>query len=148
MPRKLSKTSRKPKKMLPIKPRKKYELLNNQLLTQASIDQFSKTLLRQVDDKIFREKYAKVEPVLKLIGAGLFLAGAIVAPSLPKALIPASAFSPYRTTTLGSIAAREEESSSESTFMIATLGSVISSENLDNVLVFAKTMSRSSTFKL
>ena len=77
-----------PKKLSRIKPRKKYELLNNQLLSQTSIDQLSKTLLKQIDDEIFREKYARVEPVLKLIGAGLLLAGAIVAPSLPKALAP------------------------------------------------------------
>lgn len=79
MPKKLGKST---------KPRKKYELLNNQLLTQASIDQLSKILLKQVDDQKFLQKYAKVEPVLKLIGAGMLLAGAIVAPSLPKALAP------------------------------------------------------------
>lgn len=91
MPKKLRKPTEKfleLRKLPPIKPRKKYELLNHQLLSQTSIDQLSKTLLKQIDDEIFREKYAKVEPVLKLIGAGMLLAGAIIAPSLPKALAP------------------------------------------------------------
>lgn len=91
MPKKLKKLTKKlhnSHKLPSIKPRRKYELLNNQLLSQTSVDQLSKILLKQIEDEKFLQKYARVEPVLKLIGAGMLLAGAIVAPSLPKALAP------------------------------------------------------------
>lgn len=85
----MNKNFDKPHKLPPIKPRKKYETLNYQLLNQTNIDQLSQILLKQINADIFKEKYAGVEPILKMIGAGLLLAGSFVAPNLPKS------FSPY-----------------------------------------------------
>lgn len=56
--------------------------------SQTQIDQISKILLKQINDEIFREKRAKIEPVLKLVGAGLFLAGTAVLPTLPLIIAP------------------------------------------------------------
>lgn len=56
--------------------------------SQNQIDQVSKILLKQINDEIFREKRARIEPVLKLVGAGLLLAGTAVFPTLPLAVAP------------------------------------------------------------
>lgn len=70
-----------------IKPRE-YKSAQVFIPRQDSINQISKILLKQIDNEIFRDKYAKVEPVLKLVGAGLLLAGTVVFPTLPMALKP------------------------------------------------------------
>lgn len=46
------------------------------------------TLARQIDDEDFKKKYAKAATVLKLVGAGAFLAASIAMPNLPRALKP------------------------------------------------------------
>lgn len=66
----------------------KIKQVKTKLPSQANIEQVSRILLKQINDEIFREKRAKVEPVLKLVGAGLLLAGSIVAPKLPQAILP------------------------------------------------------------
>lgn len=67
------------------KPRKQ---IRTQPPSQATIDQISKVLEKQIDREIFRQKYASVGDVLKLVGAGFLLAGSFVAPNLPKVLLP------------------------------------------------------------
>lgn len=51
-------------------------------------ENISKILAKQIDYELFTKKYAKVGDVLKLIGAGIFLASAIAIPNLPLALKP------------------------------------------------------------
>ena len=48
----------------------------------------SKTLLKQINQENFNQKYARVGDVLKLVGAGIFIAGSLVMPNLPLALKP------------------------------------------------------------
>lgn len=55
---------------------------------EAQIDYLTKTLAKQIDQEIFAKKYAPVREVLKLVGAGAFLAASIAAPNLPLALKP------------------------------------------------------------
>jgi DNA-binding PadR family transcriptional regulator len=52
------------------------------------IDFLSKTLVSQIDEEIFKRKAAPIAAVLKIAGAGLFLAASIVVPTLPVALKP------------------------------------------------------------
>ncbi|MBI5465645.1 hypothetical protein HY946_03460 [Candidatus Gottesmanbacteria bacterium] len=68
--------------------RKKHRALETYLPSQSEIDQISKILAKQIDREIFKQKYARVGDVLKIVGAGLLLAGAFVAPNLPRALLP------------------------------------------------------------
>lgn len=68
--------------------RKKYQHLKTYLPASSQIDQISQVLTKQIDKEIFKQKYAKVGDVLKLVGAGLLLAGSVVAPNLPKAFAP------------------------------------------------------------
>ncbi|MFZ5366231.1 MAG: hypothetical protein ACOZBZ_02960 [Patescibacteria group bacterium] len=52
------------------------------------IGQLSQALSRQIEREFFQKKYAPAAAVLKLVGAGAFLAGSIVIPNLPLALAP------------------------------------------------------------
>lgn len=52
------------------------------------IQEISKTLTQQVGSRILEEKYAGTEEVLKMVGAGLFIAASLVAPGLPRVLKP------------------------------------------------------------
>lgn len=52
------------------------------------VDKVSQVLLKQIDREIFNKKYARVADVLKIVGAGFLLAGSIVAPNLPRAILP------------------------------------------------------------
>ncbi|MBI4999380.1 hypothetical protein HZB97_01260 [Candidatus Gottesmanbacteria bacterium] len=71
-----------------LKAYKRYKPTSTFVLSQTQIDNLSKILLKQINKEIFREKRAKIEPVLKLVGAGLLLAGTVVFPTLPQALAP------------------------------------------------------------
>lgn len=51
-------------------------------------ERIASILARQIDKKIFDEKYAPVKEVLKLAGMGVFIAASFVIPNLPKALKP------------------------------------------------------------
>src|SRR3989338_5096157 len=64
----------------------KSETLSISSISNQTIEAISKTLLRQIDKEIFERKYAPVMTVLKLVGAGVFVAAAMVAPGLPMAL--------------------------------------------------------------
>lgn len=54
----------------------------------SHIQEISETLTKQINKEIFEKKYAPVALVLKLVGAGVFLAGSIAIPTLPQALKP------------------------------------------------------------
>ncbi len=60
----------------------------NRLTTDAYIKDLSKTLSKQISEEIFREKYTPVREVLTLVGMGVFAAGMLVMPGLPKAVKP------------------------------------------------------------
>lgn len=72
----------------PLRKHRKYKPSEIFVLSQTQVDQLSKILLKQINDEIFRERRAKVEPVLKLVAAGLLLAGTAVFPTLPQVLAP------------------------------------------------------------
>jgi len=69
----------------PIKPQGH---IKTQVPSQASMDEISRVLVKQIDREIFKKKYARVGDVLRLVGAGFLLAGCFVAPNLPKAILP------------------------------------------------------------
>lgn len=52
------------------------------------VEELGKILSRQIDDDILKRRYAKTAEILKLVGAGLFLASSIVVPNLPRMLAP------------------------------------------------------------
>lgn len=57
-------------------------------IDKSLFENISKTLAKQIDSELFYNKYAKVADVLKLVGAGVFLAASVAIPNLPKALKP------------------------------------------------------------
>ena len=57
-------------------------------LPQGKIDDLARSLTRQIDKEIFERKYAPVKDILKLVGAGAFLAASLVLPTLPMAIKP------------------------------------------------------------
>lgn len=57
-------------------------------LPRSQINHIAKTLARQIDKEIFKKKYVRVEDILRLVGAGAFLAASIAIPNLPLALRP------------------------------------------------------------
>ena len=57
-------------------------------IPREKIDFLAKTLVKQIDQEIFAKKCAPAKEVLKLVGAGFFFAGSLVAPNLPKILKP------------------------------------------------------------
>lgn len=78
---------RKEKKILK-KREKKQRLEDIPLSSKIDIDHLAKVLTRQIDQEIFKKKYAPVGEVLKLVGAGAFLAASVAFPTLPYALKP------------------------------------------------------------
>lgn len=57
-------------------------------IDRSLFESISKTLAKQIDYEQFSKKYARVADVLKLVGAGLFVASSMVIPNLPLALKP------------------------------------------------------------
>lgn len=55
---------------------------------RSSINNIGKTLAKQIDKEIFERKYAPIKEILKLVGAGAFVAASLVVPNLPLALKP------------------------------------------------------------
>jgi hypothetical protein len=55
-------------------------------MSPRQIDKLSTILAKQIKDDIFERKYAPVKEVLKLVGMGLFMAGAITFRKLPKSI--------------------------------------------------------------
>lgn len=58
------------------------------LPSEEKIDYLARNLVRQIDSEIFRRKYVPAAEVLKLVGAGVFLAASIAIPNLPLILKP------------------------------------------------------------
>lgn len=67
---------------------KKHRLEDLPLSAKIDIDHLAKVLTRQIDEETFRHKYAPVGDVLKLVGAGAFLAASVAFPTLPQVLKP------------------------------------------------------------
>lgn len=57
-------------------------------MDERKIDELAKVLSRQIDKEIFDRKSAPVREILKLVGAGAFIAASLVMPNLPLALKP------------------------------------------------------------
>jgi len=78
------------KKIEKIKRKKKLRLENTPLSKSLEfhIENISKSLVKQIDKEILKRKYAPVSAVLKLVGAGAFLAASFAAPNLPLVLKP------------------------------------------------------------
>lgn len=74
-------------KIIPRKSKKTSEKVPIEI-AQSLFEDISKTLAKQIDYELFTKKYAPVANVLKLVGAGLFVASAMVIPNLPLALKP------------------------------------------------------------
>lgn len=55
---------------------------------QNKIDELAKILNKQIDGKAFERKYAPAKDVLKLVGAGAFVAASLLMPGLPLVLKP------------------------------------------------------------
>lgn len=67
---------------------KKRKTIGSLRVPEEKIDAIAKTLAKQIDKRLFEEKYAIPKEVLKLVGAGFFMAASLVAPNLPKILKP------------------------------------------------------------
>lgn len=52
------------------------------------VDRFAQMLSARIEKEVFTRKYAPAKDVLKLVGAGVFLAASVAAPNLPLALKP------------------------------------------------------------
>lgn len=63
-------------------------LLPVYFLDSKKVDELAKILSRQIDREIFERKSAPAREILKLVGAGAFLAASIAMPNLPRALKP------------------------------------------------------------
>ncbi|EKD65656.1 MAG: hypothetical protein ACD_50C00024G0003 [uncultured bacterium] len=57
-------------------------------IKDSLIEEISRNLTRQIDREAFDKKYATAKIILKLVGAGVFLAASIAMPNLPRALKP------------------------------------------------------------
>ena len=65
-----------------------YEATTSGTPSSEIIDSLARVLSKQIDAETFRKKSAPVREVLKLVGAGAFLAASIAMPNLPLALKP------------------------------------------------------------
>lgn len=57
-------------------------------MNKRNIDELAKVLSKKIDKEIFEKKYAPAKEVLILVGAGVFIAGSLLLPGLPRALKP------------------------------------------------------------
>lgn len=55
---------------------------------ESSISDIARSLSKQIDKEIFNKKYARTADVLKLVGAGAFIAASFAIPNLPRILKP------------------------------------------------------------
>src|SRR3989344_3252094 len=79
------------KKFTRIKPRKKKALLEDLKvppINENYLQNMAQSLSRQIKKETFEKKYTPTFDVLKLVGAGAFLAASIAIPTLPMALKP------------------------------------------------------------
>ena len=76
------------KRIHPRKPKQKIDHLPLTRETEEEIATLCQSLLRTTNRQERAEKYAKVALVLKLVGAGAFIAASFAFPTLPRALKP------------------------------------------------------------
>lgn len=76
------------KKSIRIRRKRTDPFENIPLPEREKIDYLAKTLAKQIDREIFERKSAPVKEVLKIVGAGAFLAASFAFPNLPLALKP------------------------------------------------------------
>jgi DNA-binding PadR family transcriptional regulator len=57
-------------------------------IKDSLVEEIARSLTKQIDRELFDKKYATAKTVLKLVGAGVFLAASIAVPNLPLALKP------------------------------------------------------------
>lgn len=76
------------KELKKVRSKKKIEELVGVGIKNSTFGAFAKLLASQIDKRNFEKKYAPVKEVLKLVGAGAFLAASLAVPNLPKALKP------------------------------------------------------------
>ena len=77
--------------MTRIKPRKekvRLEDLKVPAINDSYLQSIAQSLARQIDKEIFEKKYTPAFDILKLVGAGAFLAASIALPTLPMAIKP------------------------------------------------------------
>lgn len=76
------------KKITNRKKRIRIEDLPLPIAEESHISEIAKTLTKQIDREIFKKRYANATAILKLVGAGAFLAASIAIPNLPRILKP------------------------------------------------------------
>lgn len=79
------------KKLTRIKPRREKVLLEDLKvppINDESLQSIAQSLSRQIEKETFERKYTPAFDVLKLVGAGVFLAASIALPALPMAIKP------------------------------------------------------------
>jgi len=79
------------KKLIKIKKRAKKTYLEDLSISrtlESTITEISQSLSKQIDKEVFNKKYARTADILKLIGAGAFLAASVAIPNLPRILKP------------------------------------------------------------
>ena len=69
-----------------MKKRKKRDIVGQIKIPREKIDYLAKTLSKQINKELFEKKCAPAKEILKLVGAGFFFAGSLVAPNLPQLL--------------------------------------------------------------
>ncbi|MBI4990887.1 hypothetical protein HZB96_02220 [Candidatus Gottesmanbacteria bacterium] len=55
---------------------------------ESSINDIARSLSKQIDKEIFNKKHVRTADILKLIGAGAFIAASLAIPNLPRILKP------------------------------------------------------------
>lgn len=56
------------------------------LISDEKVENLAKILTKQAEKELWEKKYAGTKEILKLVGAGFFLAASLVAPNLPRLL--------------------------------------------------------------
>jgi len=77
-------------KLLNRKPKRKRRIEDLPLsdIKDSLVEEIASSLTRQIERQAFDRKYASAKTVLKLVGAGIFLAASFAMPNLPLALKP------------------------------------------------------------
>lgn len=70
------------------KPKTRFEDIPLSKAAEANIEILCQKVIKQINFNNFKQKTLPVETVLKLVGAGVFIAGAMIAPNLPRILSP------------------------------------------------------------
>lgn len=84
----MNKTKNKMKKIANRRKKLRIEDLPLPKTEELHIAEIARTLSKQIDREIFKEKYANATTILKLVGMGAFLAGSMAIPNLPRILKP------------------------------------------------------------